>query len=214
MQKAAPRRASARVTEAARERVLAAASRLFAEHGFEVSLAQIGREARVPPAVLRRCARSKRALIEQVIARLFEGRWKAEWDALLANRALPLDERLARFYTEYRGNIDRTGARLWTRVGLMGVHASGKFSGKLAERILMPVVRELRREAGLGGTDRPVTGREIELVQMLHGSIAFPHTRSHIFGMEVRGRLAELIAMMVRVWLLGAIAEVRRLNPR
>ena len=50
------------------------------------------------------------------------------------------------------------------------------------------------------------------LVQMLHGAIAFPHTRSHIFDMDVHGRLPELVAMMVRVWLPGAIAEVRRLT--
>lgn len=47
---------------------------------------------------------------------------------------------------------------------------------------------------------------------MLHGAIAFPHTRSHIFGMQVHGRLDALVAMMVRVWLPGAISEIRRLN--
>ena len=54
--------------------------------------------------------------------------------------------------------------------------------------------------------------KEIELVQMLHGAIAFPHTRSYIFDMSVYGPLPELIAMMVRVWLPGAIAEVKRLT--
>jgi hypothetical protein len=46
---------------------------------------------------------------------------------------------------------------------------------------------------------------------MLHGAIAFPHTRSYIFDMDVHGRLPGLIAMMVRVWLPGAIEECRRL---
>ena len=49
---------------------------------------------------------------------------------------------------------------------------------------------------------------------MLHGAIAFPHTRAHIFDMRVRGTLRQLVPMMVRVWLPGAIAEMRRLHRR
>jgi len=142
-----------------------------------------------------------------VLARLFAGRWEAEWDRLLVDRTLPLGERLARFYVEYRGKIERSEARLWTRAGLLGMHGPA-FSRTLEKRILAPVARELRHEAGVA-SKRPVTKREVELVQMLHGAIAFPHTRSHIFDMDVHGRLPELVGMMVRVWLPGAIAEIR-----
>ena len=41
-------------------------------------------------------------------------------------------------------------------------------------------------------------------------AIAFPHTRSNIFGMDVYGTLEKLVPMMVRVWLPGALAEIRR----
>ena len=205
------RRIGARILAAgAGARVLAAATRLYAEHGFEVPLSRIARAARVPEAVVRRHIGSPDRLRERVLAQLFAGRWKLEWDALLADRRLPLAARLARFYTEYRGNIDRTGARLWARAGLLGMQGPA-FSRTLEKRILVPVARELRREAGVA-SKRAVSGREIELVQMLHGAIAFPHTRSHIFGMDVHGKLPALVAMMVRVWLPGAIAEARRLG--
>jgi hypothetical protein len=169
-------------------RIIAAAARDFAEHGFD------GRHKR---------------LRKEVLAQLFAGRWKPEWDALLVERTLPLEKRLTRFYTEYRGRVTRVEARLWTRAGLLGMHGPA-FSRTLEKRILVPVARELRHEAGVASR-RAVSKREIELVQMLHGSIAFPHTRSHIFDMDVHGRLPELIAMMVRVWLPGAIAESKRL---
>jgi AcrR family transcriptional regulator len=191
-------------------RALAAAARLYAEHGFEVPLSRIARAAREPAARLRRRVGGRKRLRARVLAELFAGRWKEEWDALLVDRSLPLEERLARFYTEYRGNIERNGARLWTRAGLLGMHGPG-FSRTLEKRILMPVARELRHEAGVA-SKRAVSGREVELVQMLHGAIAFPHTRSHIFDMDVHGRLPDLIAMMVRVWLPGALAEAKRLN--
>lgn len=198
---------------AAEARILEAAWRLFAADGFGVTLETIAGAARVSPAEMRRAFRSKQALVERVMKRLFEGRWKPEWDALLVDRRLPLEKRLARFYIEYRGNIERNGARLWTRAGLLGLHASGNFSATLARRILIPMVRELRHEAGVRGrADRKVTGRELELAQVLHGAIAFPHTRSHVFGMDVHGSLPQLVPMMVRVWLPGAKAEVRRLN--
>jgi hypothetical protein len=141
---------------------------------------------------------------------LFAGRWRPEWEALLVDRSVPLEKRLSRFYAEYRGKITRSEARLWTRAGLLGMHGP-KFSRTLEKRILVPVARELRHEAGVK-SKRPVSKKEIELVQMLHGAIAFPHTRRYIFDMDVYGRLPELVAMMVRVWLPGAIQETRRLT--
>jgi AcrR family transcriptional regulator len=188
-------------------KIIAAAARLYAEHGFDVPLSRIARAARVPEARLRRTGN----LREQVLAQLFAGRWKPEWDSLLIDRRLPLEERLTRFYAQYRGKIERGEARLWTRAGLLGMHGP-RFSRTLEKRILVPVARELRHEAGVR-SKRAVSGCEIELVQMLHGAIAFPHTRSYIFDMDVHGRLPGLIAMMVRVWLPGAIEECRRFTP-
>ena len=197
------------------ERIVTAASRLYAEHGFEIPLSRIARVSRVSPATLTRIVGNKKKLLDLVFKRLFAGRWKPEWDALLVERTLPLEVRLSRFYVEYRGNIERGGARLWTRAGLLGLHKKGDFSGTLARRILVPMIRELRHEAGLRpAADPGVSGKEIELAQVLHGAIAFPHTRSHIFDMTVHGTLEELVPMMVRVWLPGAREEIRRLSPQ
>ena len=140
----------------------------------------------------------------------FAGRWRAGWDDLLVDRRLPLAKRLTRFYSEYRGRITRSEARRWTRAGLAGLHGPA-FSRTLEKRILVPVVRELRHAAGVA-SKRAISRQEIELVQMLHGAIAFPHTRRHIFDMNVYGRLPDLVAMMVRVWLPGALEEERRLT--
>jgi hypothetical protein len=152
---------------------------------------------------------SKRIGKKIIAAQLFAGRWQPKWDALLVDRSIPLEKRLSRFYAEYRGRVKRSEARLWTRAGLLGMHGP-RFSRTLEQRILVPVARELRHEAGVK-SKRPVSRKEIELVQMLHGAIAFPHTRRYIFDMNVYGRLPELVAMMVRVWLPGAIEESRRL---
>jgi hypothetical protein len=153
---------------------------------------------------------SKRIGKKIIAAQLFAGRWQPKWDALLVDRSIPLEKRLSRFYAEYRGRVKRSEARLWTRAGLLGMHGP-RFSRTLEQRILVPVARELRHEAGVK-SKRPVSRKEFELVQMLQGAIAFPHTRRYIFDMSVYGRLPELVAMMVRVWLPGAIKETRRLT--
>lgn len=206
-----PKRGAAAGREAANTRILDAAWHLFAEHGLEVPLSRIARAARVSPAVMRSCVKSKKALLDRVFKRLFEGRWKPEWDVLLADQSIPLEQRLSRFYVAYRGNIERNGARLWTRAGLLGLHVSGNFSAALNKRMLVPIIRGLRHEAGLR-LDRPVNGKHLELAMVLHSAVAFPHTRSFIFGMDVHGGLKELVPMMVRVWLPGARAELKRLD--
>ena len=95
------------------------------------------------------------------------------------------------------------------------MHRAQDFSSTLVERILGPIARELRHEAGVGArASKRISAREEELVQVLHGAISFPHTRAHIFDMRVRGTLPQLVAMMVRVWLPGAKAEMRRLHAR
>ena len=63
-------------------------------------------------------------------AQVFAGRWQSRWDALLVDRSIPLEKRLSRFYSEYRGRIKRSEARLWTRAGLLGMHGP-KFSRRL-----------------------------------------------------------------------------------
>jgi len=190
-------------------RIVAAATRLYAEEGFDVPPARIARLARVSARALG----SPQSLRKRVFAANFGGRWKPEWEALLADRRIPLEKRLSRFYAEYRGNITRTGARLWTRAGLTGMHQKGNFSATLNKRLLIPIAQELRHAARIKSGKR-IAKHEIEVVQVLHGAIAFPHTRSHIFGMDVYGRLPDLVSMMVRVWLPGAKAEMQRLHRR
>ncbi len=197
----------------AEQNVIDAAYDLFAADGFEVPLSAIAKKARITPAKLGMLFPSKKALVDRVIAQLFAGRWRSEWDVLLAERTIPLEQRLIRFYVEYRSGMRAADSRLWTRAGLIGVHKSGKFSSQLAQRMLIPIIRELRHAAGLPAPEtRPVMPLELELAGVLHGAIAFINTRGHVFGMTVHGTLAEIVGINVRVFLAGAPAELQRLH--
>jgi len=195
------------------QRIVDVAYDLFAADGFAVPLAAIAKKARITPAQLAAHFPSKPALLQRVIAKLFDGRWRPEWDVLLADRKIPLEQRLIRFYVEYRSAMRPADSRLWTRAGLLGIHKSGKFSSQLAQRMTGPIVRELRHAAGLPSFEaKPLMPAELELAGILHGAIAFINTRRHVFGMTVHGTLEEIVGMNVRVFLAGAPDELRRLH--
>jgi AcrR family transcriptional regulator len=196
-----------------RERVLAAARALFGEHGFSLPDAAIAAGAGLDASRIGALFPDRAALVEAVIAPLFDGRWQQSWSDLLADRSLPLAQRLSRFYIEYRGRVDRTEARLWTWAGLNGAHASGRASGTLAGKLFSPMISEMRHESLLPGFERrPLLPLERELAQSLHGAIAFINTRRFVFGSNIEPSLETLVPMIVRSFLPGAKQELIRIH--
>jgi AcrR family transcriptional regulator len=194
--------------------IVQAAAGLFAEQGFGVSTRQIADLLGVKQALLYRYFPSKQALIERVLAECFGAdRWEPEWDTLLAERKLPLVERLVRFYEAYRRRSSAVSVKLWVQAGLSGAHVAGRYSGKLTRRVLAPIIRELRHDAGVPGfTERGFMRGERELAMMLHGGLMFINIRKHIYRMPMPDNLDDLVALHVRSFIPGALAELRRLH--
>jgi AcrR family transcriptional regulator len=194
--------------------IVQAAADLFAERGFGVSTRDIAHLLGVTQALLYRYFPSKQALIDRVLAERFGGdRWNPEWDALLANRKLPLVERLVRFYEAYRRRSSPVSLKLWVQAGLSGAHVAGRYSGKLTRRVLAPIIRELRHEAGLPGfPERGFMRGERELAMVLHGGLGFIDIRKHVYRMPMPDNLNDLQALHVRSFIPGALEELRRLH--
>jgi AcrR family transcriptional regulator len=194
--------------------IVRAAAELFAERGFGVSTREIAGLLGVTQALLYRYFPSKQALVERVLADRFGGdRWNTEWDALLADRGLPLVERLVRFYEAYRQRSNATSLKLWVQAGLSGAHVAGRYSGKLTRRVLAPIIRELRHEAGLAGfSKRGFMRGERELAMVLHGGLVFIDIRRHVYRMPMPDNLDDLLALHVRSFIPGALEELRRLH--
>lgn len=179
-----------------------------------MSTREIAARLRVTQALLYRYFPSKQALIERVLAARFGGdRWNPEWDALLGERELPLAERLVRFYEAYRRRSNATSLKLWVQAGLSGAHLAGRYSGTLTRRVLAPIIREVRHEAGLPGfSERGFMRGERELAMVLHGGLVFVDIRRHIYGMPMPDNLDDLLALHVRSFIPGALEELRRLH--
>jgi AcrR family transcriptional regulator len=189
------------------------AARFFAERGFDGRTRDLAARLGVTQALLYRYFPSKQVLVDRVFEQVFASRWDPAWERLLADRAEPLLARLTRFYQAYAARSTYTSLRLFVRAGLDGVGFARRYSVPLTARILQPVVRELRHEAGLPGFgSRPFFRAERELAMMLHGGIVFLGIRRHVYGMLLADAPDDLVALHVRTFLRGAVAEIRRLH--
>lgn len=194
--------------------ILQAAAELFAERGFGASTREIAARLGVTQALLYRYFPSKQALIDRVISARFGGeRWNPDWDTLLADHTLPLEERLIRFYEAYRRRSKPASLKLWVQASLKGAQVAGRYSGTLTRRVLAPIIRELRHEAGLAGfAERGFMRGERELAMVLHGGLVFINIRKHIYRMPMPENLDDLLALHIRTFIPGALSELRRLH--
>jgi AcrR family transcriptional regulator len=199
--------------EAREEMILAAAAALFAEAGFDAPTRELARRLGVTQALLYRYFPSKQRLIERVFEHAFGRLQVRAGDAPFGDRSQPLEARLTGFYQAYLGRVSFTSMRLFVRAGLEGCDLARRFSAPLTERLLAPLIEELRHAAGLpGGEVRPLMRGERELAMALHGGIVFLAIRKHVYGMPMPEDLSDLVALQVRAYLPGALAELQRLH--
>jgi AcrR family transcriptional regulator len=211
---AEPQAARRRLARGAREgRIVEVASEFFAERGLDAPTRDLAERLDVTQALLYRYFASKRQLIERVLEQAFGRLRERSAHPALADRRRPLEERLSVMYQCYLGRVSYTSMRLFVQAGLQGGDLARRFSVPLSERILRPIIEELRHEAGLPAPEvRPLMRGERELAMALHGGIMFLAVRKFVYGMPMPDDLSDLVALQVRAFLPGAILEMRRLH--
>jgi AcrR family transcriptional regulator len=179
----------------------------FAEHGFDAGTRELARELGVTQPLLYRYFPSKDDLIAEVYRTVYLERWNPAWDALLADRDVPLRARMQTFYEAY---TDAIFTREWIRIylfsGLKGVEINRWYVGLVQDRILARIVAEVRFEAGLP-EQTPPAATDMERAWVLHGGIFYYGVRKHIYGAEVLEDKSQVIASALDVFLRG-IADV------
>lgn len=135
-----------RLTPEARERqIVEKAVEHFATHGFSGSTRELARQIGVTQPLLYRYFPSKEALIDRVYDEVYT--WNPDWEKLIADRTIPLQQRLVAFYRSYAQTILR---RAWIRTfifaGLSREGFNTRYLSRLRERVFLPVLRELRHE--------------------------------------------------------------------
>jgi AcrR family transcriptional regulator len=186
-------------------RIVAEAVAFFAEHGFAGQTRELARRLGITHALLFHYFPSKEALIARVYDEVFLGRWKPEWETLLADRAVPLRERLVRFYLAYgRAIMTHEWVRLFLFAGLDGQDYNRRYLAFLQERIFPLVMREIRHAAGVS-TRRKPRATEIETIWGLHASIFYLGVRQYVYDMPPPEPRDAIVAELVDVFLTGAL---------
>ncbi|NNG05061.1 MAG: TetR/AcrR family transcriptional regulator [Inquilinus sp.] len=196
-----------------RRSILDGAAAFFAERGFDGPTRDLAERLGVTQALLYRYFPSKEALIDAVFEAVYADNWDPAWTTALADRGVDLAERLNAFYRAYLGRGSATTARLFMRANLDGLGYAKRYSVPLTDRVLRPVLAELRHAAGLPAPEAvPIDYQEREIAMALHGALVFLSIRKNIYGTPLPDDLAEPIAGIVRLFLPGALAALQRLH--
>jgi AcrR family transcriptional regulator len=191
--------------DARREAIVAEATRMFADSGFEVSTRDIAGRCDITQAALYKHFSSKDDIVQAVFRNSFLDRDTGYFADVLADRGQSLEARIASAYQMFFQRVERVRQRLFLRAAMEGYPLPKEFSPTLDHGMLEPLAEQLRIDGGLPPLDtEPMQHAERELVLLLHSAIVFLALRRNIYNIDLDAEAPWIIAQDVRVWLTGA----------
>ncbi|WP_341860815.1 TetR/AcrR family transcriptional regulator [Gymnodinialimonas sp. 57CJ19] len=188
-------------SEERRQEFLTKAIEFFAQEGFESSTRELARRLGVTQPLLYRYFPSKSDLIAEVYDAVYVKRWQDEWGTLLRDRSRPLRERLVEFYDAYTEVVFHND---WMRIflfsGLKGVDINRRYMQLVRERILEPILQEIRFDAGLDSLDP--SDEEVEAAWIMHGGIYYYGVRTLIYEVSILNNKSFVIETAIDSFLL------------
>lgn len=165
------------------EQILDEAARFFAERGFEAQVGDLAHRLGVSEGLIFRYFRTKQALIEAVYDRVFIRRWSESWLADLADRSVPVRQRIETFYLTYLDAVDDS---LWIRIAMHAALAGERMPVAYAardrvERALQVILAELHA-SGVLPDDPDEESLQWEMVLHLYSSVVYLLLRKHILN--------------------------------
>lgn len=205
----APARRRMGVAERERQ-ILDGAIAFFAEHGFDGQLRDLARSIGVTHALLYHYFPTKQALVDRVYLEVFEGRWRAEWDVLLDDPSISVEDKFTAFYAEYVNiTLTKEFVRILVFSGLTDHTITDRFFAMLRVRLFPRLIRETRRFRGVVSRAR-ASEREMELLMGLHGGFFYITMRRWIYAQDVysdtrhEGYDEALVRDRVRAYLIAS----------
>lgn len=194
-----------------RRQILDAAISYFAEVGFDGGTRDLARRLGVTQPLIYRYFPSKEDLIRQVYEEVYLGRWRTEWEVLIADRSLPLRDRLVSFYRSYTEVIF---APEWMRIylfaGLRGLGINRWWITFVESHVLQRIAEELRLVSKLPPAEQiAIDDAEIDFLWILHGGIFYNGMRRGVYGAKPHLDLARTIEISVEGMIAGFAATSR-----
>ena len=195
---------------AAREQtILDAAQSIASESGMgAVQIAPVADRADIAAGTVYRYFPSKQDLINAVFDAVFMGRFDENWITLLRDPGTPLRERFLRFYELYaKATYRPEWIRIYMYAGLADMGWNRNYMTVVRKKLLNVMCEELRAAlvpAKLLKDAPAITGREIELVWNLHGSMFYWGVRQNIFNSKSAASFEVRTADAIDLFLSGA----------
>jgi AcrR family transcriptional regulator len=190
-----------------------AAVAFFAEVGFDGDTRELARRLGITQSLIFRYFPTKAALIERVYQEVYVGRWNSYWETIIADRSVPLQDRLARLYKDYaRTALTYDWVRIFMFSGLKGEDINTRYLDFLRSRILEPIAAEVRVHLGLPDVAAvPLTEAEVELVWGINARVFYLGQRHWVFNMPLQLELDVIIDHTITSFLAGAEILVPKL---
>ncbi len=185
--------------------ILQAATAFFARKGFDASTRELAGELGITQPLLYRYFPTKEALVDRVYEDVFVRRWNPEWEEWLADRSVPLPDRLKRYLKDYARFVLRgEWVRIFIYAGLSRGGINQKYLARLRERHFLVIARELRHSYGIR---EPLSAQdedeEVELIWAMHSSVFYIGVRKWVYELPTPKNLERLIDMRVDAFIAG-----------
>jgi len=185
--------------------ILQAATAFFARKGFDASTRELAGELGITQPLLYRYFPTKEALVDRVYEDVFVRRWNPEWEEWLADRSVPLPDRLKHYLKDYARFVLRgEWVRIFIYAGLSRGGINQKYLARLRERHFLVIARELRHSYGIR---EPLNAQdedeEVELVWAMHSSVFYIGVRKWVYELPTPKNLERLIDMRVDAFIAG-----------
>lgn len=187
-----------RLSPQAREAmILDEAVRFFAECGFRAQTRELAERIGIAQSLIYRYFPTKEVLLERVYRKTFEDRWNSQWEEMLTDRSIPLEERMIAVYRSYLEAIDDP---VWIRIvmhsSLDGQGLTAKYISQYVGHLMDLVAQEV--SAALGGQHI-----DPETVWHLQSTFVYYLVRKHIHETPVNTDAGAVVDGAVRLYLRG-----------
>ncbi len=189
--------------------LLERAIELFAENGLDASTHQLAEALGVTQPLIYRYFSTKEHLLEEVYTSLLQGHFRNEWSQLIADRSVPLQQRLLKFYKLY-GEVtqSRTWLRLYLYSGLRSVELNKRYIKLLETNIIKVIARELRHELKLPDPDTlAISDEELEVVWNFHTGLFYYGVRKEVFELSNMPKFDKSIKRIISVFVSGYASQ-------
>lgn len=195
--------------DARRAQILRKAAEYFAEYGLTAHTRGLAEACGISQRLLYRFFPTKAALLEEVYRTAILGAFQREWLVPLADRTVPVEVRLRRFYAAYfAGVLTRPWMRLFLYASLAEADMAPNYISEIVTSLLETIVAEVAAEQGLPLPEDEALRHEIGWT--LHGAVSHLAIRRHLYRASRRLPVERVVELHVAAFVDGFRAMLER----